>query len=144
MNPSLIEQYLELGLRLGRLTPELVDSYYGPSEIRVRVDGEQMPDPARLLEDSERLAESIVRADLDPARMKWLRAQGDGLQTAARILYVNEAVGFLISRPWRSYESCYTEGYKLCKAFVAGDPLRFQRLLAEQLTPADLMRPSPN
>jgi hypothetical protein len=54
--------------------------------------------------------------------------------------YVDEAVASLISRPWRSYESCYNE---LCKAFVGGDPLRFKRLLAEQLTPADLIRPSP-
>ena len=39
---------------------------------------------------------------------------------------------------WRSYSVTYIEGYRLCKAFVAGDPERFKRLLTEQLTTADL------
>jgi hypothetical protein len=34
--------------------------------------------------------------------------------------------------------STYTDGYDLCRDFVGGDPARFKRLLAEQLTPADL------
>ncbi len=49
-----------------------------------------------------------------------------------------KAVEFLIHPTWRAYLTCYVEGLPLCRAFTAGDPARFDRLLSEQLTPADL------
>ncbi|MDA8057590.1 MAG: DUF885 domain-containing protein [Actinomycetota bacterium] len=49
-----------------------------------------------------------------------------------------KAVAFLTHPTWRAYLTCYVEGYRLCRRFVAGDPARFDRLLAEQLTPAQL------
>lgn len=53
--------------------------------------------------------------------------------------YVDTALDSLLSRRWRPYESCYPEGFALCRRFSAGDPNRFKRLLQEQLTPADLL-----
>lgn len=50
-----------------------------------------------------------------------------------------KAVDFLTDPTWRAYISCYVEGLPLCRSFVAGDPTRFERLLAEQLTPDDLL-----
>jgi hypothetical protein len=49
-----------------------------------------------------------------------------------------KAVQFLTDPTWRAYISCYVEGLPLCRHFVAGDPARFERLLTEQLVPADL------
>jgi hypothetical protein len=49
-----------------------------------------------------------------------------------------QAVRFLTDPTWRAYISTYVEGLPLCRAFVAGDPARFQRLLSDQLTPDDL------
>ncbi len=49
-----------------------------------------------------------------------------------------KAVQFLTDPTWRAYISCYVEGLPLCRRFVAGDPARFERLLSEPLTPADL------
>lgn len=49
-----------------------------------------------------------------------------------------KAVQFLTDPTWRAYISCYVEGLPLCRHFVAGDPARFERLLSEQLVPADL------
>jgi len=49
-----------------------------------------------------------------------------------------KAVEFLTHPTWRAYLTCYVEGFPLCRAFTAGDPARFERLLSEQLTPADL------
>jgi hypothetical protein len=46
-----------------------------------------------------------------------------------------KAVEFLVHPTWRAYLNCYVEGLPLCRAFVAGDPQRFERLLSEQLTP---------
>ncbi len=48
------------------------------------------------------------------------------------------AVRFLTDPTWRAYISCYVEGLPLCRSFVAGSPHRFERLLSEQLLPADL------
>jgi hypothetical protein len=48
------------------------------------------------------------------------------------------SVRFMTDPVWRSYVTTYTDGYDLCRDFVAGDPQRFKRLLTEQLTPADL------
>jgi hypothetical protein len=49
-----------------------------------------------------------------------------------------KAVEFLTDPTWRSYISCYVEGLPLCRRFVAGEPARFERLISEQLVPADL------
>jgi hypothetical protein len=46
-----------------------------------------------------------------------------------------KAVEFLMHPTWRAYLTCYVEGLPLCRAFVDGDPARFERLLSEQLTP---------
>ena len=47
-------------------------------------------------------------------------------------------VEFVTDRWGRAYIRTYTDGYDLCRRWVAGDPARFKRLLTEQLTPADL------
>ncbi|HEX2292509.1 MAG TPA: hypothetical protein VHH55_04300 [Gaiellaceae bacterium] len=47
-------------------------------------------------------------------------------------------VSFITHPVWRSYVTTYADGYDLCRAWVAGDPARFRRLLTEQLTPAEL------
>jgi len=49
-----------------------------------------------------------------------------------------KAVQFLTDPTWRAYISCYIDGLRLCRAFTGGDPARFERLLSEQLIPADL------
>jgi hypothetical protein len=49
-----------------------------------------------------------------------------------------KSVEFLVHPTWRAYVTCYVEGLPLCRRFVGGVPARFDRLLAEQLTPADL------
>ena len=72
------ERYLELCLRLGRHVDGLVDAYYGPAEIKERVDAEELRDPAILATD----AASLLDSTNDP----WLGAQLVGLETVARRL----------------------------------------------------------
>jgi hypothetical protein len=50
----------------------------------------------------------------------------------------DKAVSFLTDPTWRAYSHCYTEGLRLCRAYVDGDPARFERLVTDQLLPADL------
>jgi hypothetical protein len=49
-----------------------------------------------------------------------------------------KAVEFVSDATWRAYIYCYIEGLALCRRFVGGEPARFERLISEQLTPADL------
>jgi hypothetical protein len=49
-----------------------------------------------------------------------------------------KAVSFLTDPTWRAYSHCYTEGLRLCRSYVGGDPSRFERLVTEQMLPADL------
>jgi hypothetical protein len=80
---------------------------------------------ALLLHDLGRPEEDAV-AELE----RW------GLQSHER---ATKAIGFLTHPTWRSYIFCYVAGHPLCRDFVAGDPARFERLLTEQLIPADLV-----
>ncbi|MDA8280249.1 MAG: DUF885 domain-containing protein [Actinomycetota bacterium] len=49
-----------------------------------------------------------------------------------------KAVEFLVHPTWRAYVTCYVDGLRLCRQYVAGDPARFVRLVSEQVVPADL------
>jgi hypothetical protein len=49
-----------------------------------------------------------------------------------------KAVSFMTDPTWRAYSHCYTEGLRLCRGYVDGDPARFERLVTEQVLPADL------
>ena len=93
---SLIERYLVLGLRLGKLVPGFVDAYYGPPELAARVDGEPSPDPQALADEAARLLDELDGTIADEQRRRWLRAQLVGLETVGRrlagepISYVDE------------------------------------------------------
>jgi hypothetical protein len=50
-----------------------------------------------------------------------------------------KTVAFLTDPLWRSYLTTYTDGERVCAAWIDGDPQRFRRLLTEQLVPADLV-----
>jgi hypothetical protein len=89
----LIERYLLLGLRLGKLVPGLVDAYYGPPELSARVDGEPAPDAKALASEAGALLDGLDGAIAEPARGRWLRAQLVGLETVARRL-AGEAISY--------------------------------------------------
>ena len=105
---SVVERYLELGLRLGRHVDGFVDAYYGPAALADRVAAEPAGPPGELAAAAARLVadlDSGVGADgpdaLGPDRRRWLRAQVAGLHTSARKL-AGEAIGYL-----DEVESCY-------------------------------------
>jgi len=81
---EIVSSYLELGLRLGRHVEGLVDSYYGPAELKQRVDTEELHDPGALASTAAALRESLGEAGFAQSRERWLRAQLVGLETVAR------------------------------------------------------------
>ena len=50
-----------------------------------------------------------------------------------------KAVSFLTDPTWRAYSHCYTEGLRLCRAWVDGSAERFERLVTDQFLPSDLV-----
>ncbi len=91
----LVADYLVLGLRLGRVLDGLVDAYYGPPELRVRIDAEPAPDPAHLAADARALIAALDAGDgdLSTARRRWIRGQVLGLLVTAE-RFAGEMIGF--------------------------------------------------
>jgi hypothetical protein len=52
---------------------------------------------------------------------------------------VERMLAFVGDPVWRTYVTTYSDGWRLCRKFVAGDDQRFMRLLTEQMTPSDLV-----
>lgn len=91
-----------------------------------------------LLPVRANLALMLDEDRIDPEGMwtyarRWLLEDDD---------YVARVVENVCERHWPPYESCYTEGLRLCRAFVGGDPRQFNRLLREQLTHQTPCRPN--
>ncbi len=78
--------YLLLGLRLDQHIAGLVDGYFGPAELKARVDLEQRRAPTRLVADATELLGRLESGVADPARRAWLRAQLVALETLAGTL----------------------------------------------------------
>jgi hypothetical protein len=78
---SVERDYIRLGLRLGRHVDGLVDSYYGPPELKEEVESAPLRDPAVLVVDAGRLLDTTDG---------WLRHQVVGLETVARKLAAEE------------------------------------------------------
>lgn len=129
--PSPVERYLELGLRLGRHVDGLVDAYYGPAEPRRRVDAEPLRPPAALVADAERLLADLdggaEAAALDAGRRRWLRAQVVGLHTTARRLagepipYADEVERCYGVRPAPVPEDRFAEAHRRLDEALPGD-----------------------
>jgi len=100
---TIVDRYLELGLRLGRHVDGFVDAYYGPPALAALVDAEPVVAPLRLSVDTAGLIADLdagVEADtLDASRRRWLRAQVVGLHTSARKL-AGEPIGYADEVEW--------------------------------------------
>jgi hypothetical protein len=83
---AIATDYILLGLRLDQLAPGIVDAYYGPAELKARVDVEQVPAAARLRADAVALIDRLDREVEDEARRAWLTAQVVALEAQARAL----------------------------------------------------------
>jgi hypothetical protein len=90
-----VEDYLHLGLAIGRHIDGFVDAYYGPPEAAARVAAEPPVPPARLVQQARRLLAALAAdGQLEPGRRAWLAAQARGLHTTARKL-AGEDIGYL-------------------------------------------------
>ena len=150
---DVVERYLELGLRLGRLLDGLVDAYYGPADLKQRVDNEPLPEPARLVRDARGLLADLDagESDLDAHRRRWIRGQVRGLLVTAR-RFNDEAIGFEDEvedsygvRPTRVPEEDIESAHRRIDAVLPGFGPLGERLIAwreAQAVPVDKLRPA--
>jgi hypothetical protein len=102
---SAAEDYVLLGLRLGRHVDGLVDSYCGPPELAEQVEAEPLADPAELVAQGDALVGALEDG--------WLRDQAVGLRTYAGVLageglsYSEEVARCYGVRPSRPDTSAY-------------------------------------
>lgn len=120
-------KYLLLGLRSDQHIPGLVDGYFGPAELKARVDMEQLRAPGRLRDDAIALADRVSAELDDTARRDWLLAQLTALQTQAEALagdrlpfpeHVARCMGFA---PRRRGDATFREAATAIDALLPGD-----------------------
>jgi hypothetical protein len=92
---SIARDYLLLALRLDQLVPGIVDGYFGPADLKARVDMEPVPTAPRLRDDARSLIDRVSDARMvpEPDRRRWLTAQLLAFETIAESLGPNE-VGY--------------------------------------------------
>ncbi|HEX5365610.1 MAG TPA: hypothetical protein VFW63_02955 [Acidimicrobiales bacterium] len=136
---TLAEGLADLGVEvaLGRRPEPVVAEHLAP--LGVRFDAEVA---AAVAEAGEAL--SWVRSNAAIRLHHGGAPAGDAVSYLERWALLpharaEKAVSFLTDPTWRAYSHCYTEGLRLCRADVGGEPARFERLVTEQLLPADLV-----
>ncbi len=128
--------YLLLALRLDQHIPGLVDGYFGPADLKARVDMEQRRPPAVLRADVGALAERVTTEVDDPDRRAWLTAQLAALDAHARVLdgdplgyldHVERCLGF---RPIRHEDALFDAAAAEIDAVLPGAGPLHERLAA--------------
>lgn len=136
MNPA--EDYLLLGLRLGKHVHGIVDAYYGPQDLQDAVDDEPPIHASELAEDGARLRDSLEDG--------WLRDQVAACTVYARVLagepisYSDEVEGCYGVRPERTPESQFEEAHAELDELLPGEGSLFERRQAwreRHLCPGD-------
>jgi hypothetical protein len=147
----LIERYLLLGLRLGKLIPNFVDAYYGPPKLSAQVDGEAPPDPQALASEAAELLGQLDGAIAGEARRRWLRAQLVALETVASrlggesIAYVDDVERCFGVRPALVPEEVFARAHEALAEVLPGEGPVKERYIAwqdSQIAPADALMPA--
>ena len=128
--------YLLLALRLDQHVPGLVDGYYGPRDLKARVDMENLRPPGRLAEDAAALRERVAAEIAEPGRRRWLDRQLVALETlAAReagsvLPYVEEVTHCFDAPPSRLPPATYAEVRSELESLLPGPGSLVERLEA--------------
>jgi hypothetical protein len=140
---SAAEDYVLLGLRLGRHVEGLVDAYYGPAELKQQVDAEDLAEPAALVADADALVGRLEDG--------WLRDQVGGLRTYAGVLageelsYSDEVEGCYGVRPQRVGTEVYESVHERLEDLLPGSgdlARRYEAWRETKLVPEEKVVPA--
>ena len=133
---AIARDYILLGLRLDQHIPGLVDGYFGPADLKARVDLEQLREPARLRDDAQALRDRLPAEVDDPARRAWLDVQLVALGTQAAVLagddvpYLELVTRCFDHAPARRPDHVFEEAAERIDALLPGDAPLSERLAA--------------
>jgi hypothetical protein len=146
---TVVDDYLELGLRLDKHIDGFVDAYFGPGDIKARVQAEPQQNPAKLAADAKRILADVESSDLDANRRHFLAAQVRGLRTTAQKL-AGEPIGYRDEvetsygvRPQHVAEDVFAEAHARLDATLPGTGPLAERLNAwreTQVVPPEKLR----
>ena len=128
--------YLLLGLRLDQHIPGLVDAYFGPADLKARVDIESLRSPAALAPDADALRARLPGEVPEPDRRDWLDAQLVALATHARALageelpYEDQLERSFAWRPVRREQARFDDAAATLDGLVPGPEPLADRLAA--------------
>jgi len=131
-----VEDYITLGLRLGRHVDGIVDAYYGPPELAGAVAAEEPREPADLATDADALLAELAASGLEEQRRGWLEDQLAGLRTYAAVLagertgYLDEVEGCYGVRPERVPEDMFARAHDRLEALLPGQGTLVERMEA--------------
>lgn len=126
------QEYILLALRIEKHVPGFVDSYYGPPELKAKVEAESPPWPVpTLFENAETLCSALSQAGYDARRTSYLEKQLTGIETVLRKLmgeeipFTEEVMGCFDVLPQRTDESEFEAALQVLDRLLPGDgPVR--------------------
>jgi hypothetical protein len=119
MPESPAERYVQLGLQLDRHVEGMVDSYFGPPDLKAAVDAEPIAEPPQLVADAGALLGELEEG--------WLRDQVIGLRTFAGVLageslsYADEVERCYGVRPTYTDEAVFEAAHERLEELLPGD-----------------------
>jgi hypothetical protein len=134
---AIARDYLLLALRLDQHLPGTVDGFYGPAELKARVDTEPLRPPARLAGDAADLRARLGTEVSEPDRRAWLDLQLVAVETLARVSarepipYLEQVELCLSLRPEPRPDSQFDRAARDLDALLPGDGSLADRLAAE-------------
>ena len=133
---AVARDYILLGLRLDQHLPGTVDGFYGPAELKARVDLEPLRKPARLAADAVELRARLEAEVAEPDRRSWLDLQLVALETLARVAagesipYLEQVERCLTLRPEPRPDAQFERATRDLDALLPGDGSLADRLAA--------------
>lgn len=128
--------YLLLALRLDQRIAGLVDGYYGPADLKARVDTEQLRPAERLADDAVALRARAASEVDEPDRRRWLDAQVLALEVQARALagdglpYLEHVTACFDHRLERTLEAVFDGAAAELEALLPGSGPLATRIVA--------------
>ncbi len=78
--------YLVLGLRIGKLIEGYIDAYYGPQELKEKVDNEDKKSPKNLIVTCKNLRKELPNQSFIEERFKFIKRILESMETSLEII----------------------------------------------------------
>ena len=137
MPDPIARDYIVLCLRIDQHVPGFVDAYFGPADLKAKVELEPVRSATRLRDDVLALRERVAAAEVDDsARRRWLAAQLTAIEAQVRALagdplpYADHVAACFDARMTRRPDAAYAAAADSLAGLVPGTGPLAARLAA--------------